>query len=182
MTTSDLDALFFHGDVRHAHGRHAGHFFHRAAGGYPVWDESIIAYNDETLRRFGPRPCPWTIAELDTGLATAPGRVIPLQGYQREEDQPQGRCCLHHKGGWTAVSFWDRTGDRRLASTSTLVARGTHSFATMIERFRTELPALYARVTAAGPLYGHPENVDPAPQLRIAAPPPVRIAVAPPVA
>jgi hypothetical protein len=100
-----------------------------------------------------------------------------------ERDQGEPRVCLHHREGWTAVSFWDRTGDDRWSCASTVIAEGLHTFEAMVEIFRTRLPRLWARVTAAGPLVAHPGNVDPVDpvepvgRLRVAVPEPVKTRV-----
>ena len=53
--------------------------------------------------------------------------------------EEQGEAVLHHKDGWTALSFWDRSVDKRGACNSTYFAQGTFSFDDMVamakERF-----------------------------------------------
>ncbi len=64
---------------------------------------------------------PWGY-ELDTGLCP----VTP--GYQR-----QGQAALHHKAGWTALSWWDRaSGDTRMGCNSTVIVEGEHDFEQMV--------------------------------------------------
>jgi hypothetical protein len=172
----DLDVLFFFGDARITKNGGGGHFFYRAVDGCPTWAEGIMAINEAHRARIGGFPVPWTSRELDGALAVAPDIVV--YGTIPCDEQPQGRCCLHHKDGWTALSFWDRTGDVRHGSSSTIVARGTFGIAEMLERFKTELPRLWERVNGGGViLYGHQRNADPAPRNRIEVP--MRIAAQP---
>lgn len=51
----------------------------------------------------------------------------------------QGLAMVHHKDGWTALSFWDYTVDHRPGSHSTYLTEGTFTFEEMVamakERF-----------------------------------------------
>ncbi len=53
---------------------------------------------------------PWTAAQIDTGLCP--------HGVGLTAQQPEGAALLHHKKGWTALAFWDRSADRRRNSNS----------------------------------------------------------------
>lgn len=44
---------------------------------------------------------------------------------------PEGHALIHHKNGWTALSFWDRSVDTRGACNSTYFAEGTFTFIEM---------------------------------------------------
>ena len=44
---------------------------------------------------------------------------------------PEGHALIHHKDGWTALSFWDRSVDTRGACNSTYTAEGTFTFLEM---------------------------------------------------
>lgn len=59
---------------------------------------------------------PWVISELDGGLAPD------------DPSQQHGKALLHHKDGWTALAFWDRTGDRRSGSNSVFLEQGVLTF------------------------------------------------------
>lgn len=73
--------------------------------------------------------------EVDGGLAPRIGRA----------EAPQGRAALHHKGGWTALSFWDRSGDSRGNSSSTFLLEGTLTFAEALAEARERFPVLFKR-------------------------------------
>lgn len=132
---------------------------------------------------------PWSVTELDSRLAGDPALVerwgdgIDGKGtvpHWRSEDQPEGVVRLHHRDGWTAISFWDRTGDRRGSSNSTFIAEGMHDAPQMLTLFAESFPAIWARITAKVQLVEHPGNPrieGPAPRARIEAPR-VRIAAA----
>lgn len=53
------------------------------------------------------------------------------------DPETEGLALLHHKNGWTALSFWDRSVDTRFASNSTYFAEGTFTFEQMVEMAKT---------------------------------------------
>lgn len=76
---------------------------------------------------------PWRY-ELDSKLC--PGGEIKFQ-----RNQPQGYAALHHKGGWTALSWWDRSGpDKRMGCNSAVLAEGEHDFEQMKILFKEHWP------------------------------------------
>lgn len=62
-------------------------------------------------------------------------------------DETEGRAFRTCRGGWTAVAFWDRTGDKRGASNTAFVARGDLTFAQLIRAARHTWPQVWARFT-----------------------------------
>lgn len=65
-----------------------------------------------------------------------------------ELEQVQGAACLRRRDGWTALAWWDRTGDRRGGSNTVLVARARLSFAEMIELLSIRFTWMLDRQTA----------------------------------
>lgn len=63
-----------------------------------------------------------------------------------ENGQAQGAAVLHQKNGWTAISFWDRTGDSRGNSNSNFFVEGTYSFDEMCKLAQDAYPALWKRI------------------------------------
>lgn len=45
--------------------------------------------------------------------------------------QIQGVVKIHHKDGWTAMAFWDRSVDKRPGSNSVFIAEGIYTFEEM---------------------------------------------------
>jgi hypothetical protein len=81
---------------------------------------------------------PWRLA--------VDGHLAPRDGEGRDApEMPQGVAAVHHKDGWTAVSFWDRTGDRRGNSSTTFLMDIDVSFDTVIGIAKTEFPELFER-------------------------------------
>lgn len=78
-------------------------------------------------------------------------RVIGPWGYdvdgrlQPDGPQREGVALVHHKDGWTALAFWDRSVDRRGGSSSTFLCEGTYAFDEMVEKARAAFPAIWAR-------------------------------------
>jgi len=65
------------------------------------------------------------------------------------DSQPLGVACLHHKNGWTMLSFWDRSGDPRPNSNGNFIVQGTLDFEMMWSLALEFFPDLMARI---GPL------------------------------
>lgn len=63
-----------------------------------------------------------------------------------DADETEGRAILHHKDGWTAISFWDRSVDTRFASNSTYFAEGTFTFEQMAEMAKTRFVDRWKRM------------------------------------
>jgi hypothetical protein len=91
---------------------------------------------------------PWRLGELDGGLA--PVRNPWCKDSYRRQECPQGVTSVTHKGGWTALSFWDRTGDSRGASSSTFLINRIVDFEQGIEYAKASWPQLFKRFEEAG--------------------------------
>jgi hypothetical protein len=63
-----------------------------------------------------------------------------------EGRQVQGLARLHQKDGWTAIGFWDRTGDSRGNSNSNFIVRGTYTFDEMCKLAQEQYPELWKRI------------------------------------
>lgn len=59
--------------------------------------------------------------------------------------QVEGLALVHQKGGWTALSLWDRSVDGRPGSTSTFLAEGKLTFNEMISFAGTTFPQVVRR-------------------------------------
>lgn len=66
--------------------------------------------------------------------------------YDRR-DETEGRAFVTHRGGWTALAFWDRSVDRRGACNSAFFVRGTLTFAQIVRVARHRWPKLWSRFT-----------------------------------
>lgn len=95
--------------------RKPGHFFHPASGSPQIY------YEDQ--------PFP----DIDGGLQ--PQNIKQLQGP----------ALLHHKDGWTALSFWDRTVDARGGCNGNFLANEVLSFDAMLARAHEKFPEIMAR-------------------------------------
>lgn len=107
---------------------------------YGVWvgDESGHGLCSQDGRTVINNESPWTIKELDTNW------LHDEIGGQR---QPEGIATLIHEIGWTALAFWDRSGDDRFKSRSVFVAQGTMTFAKIMVLFSKQFPEIVARPT-----------------------------------
>lgn len=90
------------------------------------------------------RTNPWGV-KIDGGLC-------PPQSFG------EGRARLHHKDGWTAVAFWDRTVDTRPGSNSAYLAEGTFTFEEMVEMAKTRFAARWNKMAFEVSLVGAPDG------------------------
>lgn len=91
--------------------------------------------------------CPWDSGGIDAMLAPRTEPRQPGDRRVRGEELTQGVAALHHRDGWTALSFWDRTGDSRPNSNSTFVVEGILAFDEVVAVAREHFPQLFARFT-----------------------------------
>ena len=59
--------------------------------------------------------------------------------------EPEGRAKITEKAGWTILAFWDRSVDRRMASNSAFLIRGSHTFDEMVTLSRNAFPTIWRR-------------------------------------
>jgi len=104
-----------------------GHFMHRP-GGRRDWDANT----------------PWGRTPDGTLLA-------------KNEKQIEGRAVIHHKDGWTALSFWDRSVDHRGGSNSNFFIADDLTFDQMLERAKAAFPEVFARFKFDVALATNPE-------------------------
>lgn len=101
-------------------------------------------YSDYESRKW----IPWKLGELDGGLAPVLNPHVK-DNYRRQEC-PQGVTSVTIKDNWTALSFWDRTGDQRGASNSCFLIDSIVSFEEGIELARQQWTQLFERFEKAG--------------------------------
>jgi hypothetical protein len=107
--------------------RESGHFF---------WDEAMRhAWDAE-------RVIPW---ERVDGALCPGASQDPDRWWERTRPEVEGEAALHHKDGWTALAFWDRSVDHRSACNSVFFAEGTHSFAEMVQIAGAHFPQVWGR-------------------------------------
>lgn len=105
----------------------AGHFF--------FTEEGRCAWEDE-------RVSPWTAGDIDGGLQPGCVKGDPY----RHRTEVEGEALLHHKDGWTAISFWDRSVDTRGACNSTFIAKGVFTFDEMVSLAKARFATRWGRM------------------------------------
>jgi hypothetical protein len=89
-------------------------------------------------------PLPWK--HIDGGLCP--------RGPQR-----QGEALLHHKDGWTALAFWNRTDDTRAGSNSAFFFEGTLTFEEALAAARERFPRVMRHLPfEVRPVSEHPSS------------------------
>lgn len=113
--------------------RRAGHFLHHPGMRHAAWN-----WGDEK-----PWPdIPWT--RIDGALC--PNVIQKSWGLENTGPQTLGLGLIHHKDGWTAWAFWDRTVDSRLGSNSIFFAEGEHDLDGMKALAQEHFPQVWKRV------------------------------------
>jgi len=100
----------------------SGHYFFTERG-TTVWDM--------------PKDLPWSPGTIDCVIQ--PGAQDKYHGEQIE-----GNAALIHRNGWTALSFWDRSVDKRRGCNSTYFARGSFTFDQMVEMAKDRFAVRWA--------------------------------------
>lgn len=131
---------WFHGCMRGAYGyTDVGHFLFREGEHRP---RRVRRIGDDHLEQ------PWRNGSYD-GLD---GTLAPRPS--RRAEAPQGHAALHHKDGWTALAFWDRTGDRRGNSNSVFLFDAHLTFEQAVQLAEERWPELFARFDFEVVAYG----------------------------
>lgn len=104
-----------------------------------VWCFGCIGQPGHYLRRPNRRLCfdgkaqPWGW-DLDGGLC---------EGEKRQ--RTDGTTWEHHKDGWSAVAFWDQSGDERGASCTVFLVQAEASRDQILEAARIQWPEVWNR-------------------------------------
>jgi hypothetical protein len=78
----------------------------------------------------------------------SPEKLQPF-GYpydlQPDCEQREGPAALHHKDGWTCLTWWDRHEDRRGGCIGAVIFEGEHSFNSMLKILEEKFPRVFNR-------------------------------------
>jgi hypothetical protein len=73
------------------------------------------------------------------------GKLCPVE-TSAPYGQPEGLALLHDMPSeWTAIAFWDRSGDSRPNSNSIFLAKGKYGFHQMLSISRDAFPSIWKR-------------------------------------
>ncbi len=97
----------------------AGHYLHSKTG--------VNWRNEQT---------PWG-DRLDAFLLTS--------DYYNHNTAVTGLCSEHHLNGWTAISFWDRSGDSRPGSNTSFLCHAEITAAELLALAREQWPHVFSR-------------------------------------
>lgn len=93
---------------------------------------------------------PWEVDEME--------RLCPPTRYYA--DEKEGRAALHHRNGWTALAFWDRSVDTSYNSKSVFLAEGNLEFDAMIEQAQAAFPQIWKRFQFEVSIHQQPPQTD----------------------
>ena len=83
--------------------------------------------------------CPWG-TNLDTGLL-----ISRKDKYARPDTEPTENYTVARKDGWTAISFWDRSGDSRPGSNSAFLVAADVSDKELLALAKAQWPDIFSR-------------------------------------
>jgi len=112
--------------------KHPGHY---------LWVPGMGSHSMSLLAK----TIPWG-DHVDGGLC--PGKK-GRDGWTRSYGtaQVEGQAEHHVLDGWTAVAFWDRSGDSRPGSNSAFIFEGVFTFEGVIARSKEVFPEIWKRIT-----------------------------------
>lgn len=110
--------------------RELGHYL-RESGDRKIWDPEAAGL-----------PWGW---EMDGAMQ--PGGRMEGGHLRVPNEQPEGLALLHHKAGWTALAFWDRSVDRRGGCCSVFFADQEVDFNAIVAAARETWPEVWERFT-----------------------------------
>ena len=84
---------------------------------------------------------------LDTALCWNSPRCDRDRARHDRRDETEGRAFTTRRNGWTAVAFWDRSGDPRPACNTAFIVHGEMTFPQVIRAARVSWPQVWARFT-----------------------------------
>lgn len=105
---------------------------------YGPWDRPGHFLFDEAGSKVGHNHLPWGYS-IDGALQ--PGCYLDRCRWDHRGPQNEGEALLHHKEGWTALCFWDRSVDERMGCNSNYFAKGIFTFEEMVEMSRVRFAA-----------------------------------------
>ncbi len=112
----------------------AGHF---------LWDKSL---SGRSLSSEKEPSLPWNPdrGEVD-GVLQHHSDECKKRAYCGCGSSTEGKALVHHKNGWTALSFWDRSVDSRGGCNSTFFAQGDFTFDDMVQLAKVNFPSIWNR-------------------------------------
>lgn len=109
--------------------------------GHFLFDKNGVLVSYEDAARLG---IPWSAYGTDIDGVLQPGCKDKGPGAPRP--RVEGEALLHHKDGWTALSFWDSSVDSRPGCNSTFIAKGHFTAAQMIGLAKSSFPDRCAKM------------------------------------
>ncbi len=130
------------------------------AGGHHLYGPRVAGDNTWALVDYAPESAsPWKPAEIDGRLQ--PNCAKYKHSWQVPEDEQHlGIARLHHRAGWTMLSFWDRSKDKRHGSNGNFIIEGTHAFAAACDHAKAAFPGTWRSITTQPGWPAHGELVE----------------------
>ena len=115
----------------------AGHYWWKPDKSW-TWDNGVRQIVGEALwNKVWPK--------IDGGFCPGASKD-PKKPWQRTGPEVEGEALLHHVDGWSILSFWDRSVDKRGACNSNFIVRGEHTFEEVLKAARESFPQVLDRL------------------------------------
>lgn len=121
------------------------HYMSYEAFYFGAWDSSLghYTYSPDGVRfHKKARELPWSTEQIDGKLAQHKCKDRRHCGCS---NLTEGIAFVHHRDGWTALGFWDRSVDNRPGSNSNFFFKGTHTFSEMKDLASKHFPNIVSR-------------------------------------
>lgn len=89
---------------------------------------------------------PWDMIDCVLCPGARVARPGDGKGDVLRKDQREGEYALHHRDGWTALAWWDRSGRNGFWSNSVLLMRGKFSAQEIIAKAHVQFPNVMKRM------------------------------------
>lgn len=107
--------------------------------GHELWAPGTFDPVRVPYYRAGSKPPPFVVASRRIPWGKTP------DGTLNPKREIEGEALLHHKDGWTAIAFANRTDDTRPGSNSVFIFEGELTFDGAIEAARKHFPQVVER-------------------------------------
>ena len=116
-------------------------------GPWGACGHSLFREDGQYWRGKPPAGFPWDPWSAKNGIdgQLQPGCFVRA-GLWRSGKQEEGEALLYQRAGWTAISFWDRSVDKRGGCNSTYFAEGTFTFEQMVQMAKTRFSERWGKM------------------------------------
>ena len=114
--------------------------------GHYLWDNENRRSSYETEKQWDATN-PFPMAPPNSKLPREERIALSVDGgIQPHGRQMEHQAALHHRKGWSAIGFWDRSIDKRQGSCGAFIMEGEHDFSDIITIAKEQWPNVMKRI------------------------------------